>query len=210
MWKEVFGFLDGLKGDIHVAASPDELAKLMADWQVYEMTRGKADVLRFARDLIEDPSVGTLLDKAIATNATWLRDSSGFWSRFHAMCVSDEVVPKGGKKGPAAARLEKAVECALKNYERDAGGSPHGGGAMYAQVTTALLCARSSGLDSSLLVRICRRVGTCLARRWGGNDISENCPADYVVSTSNLIWGEAKKDPVLTTFFPAHIEDVSS
>ena len=35
VWKEVFGFLDGLKGQIGAAANPDQLADLMGKWEIY-------------------------------------------------------------------------------------------------------------------------------------------------------------------------------
>eukprot|EP00038_Savillea_parva_P008535 m.177592 g.177592 ORF g.177592 m.177592 type:complete len:291 (+) comp14381_c0_seq1:207-1079(+) len=210
MWHDIFGFLDGLKGEMRDAGTPDQLAELMAKWQIYEMTRGKADVVRFARDLVEDPSVAQLLDRAMRTNATWLLDSSGLWCRFHAMCVAGEVVPRGGKNGRAVARLAAAVECALRKFEASdtVDGAAAHGGAMYAQVVTALLCANGSGMSTTTLESICRRVGRCIVQKWSGNaQIAAHCPAVYVAGASRQIWGDPKLDPVLTTFFPAHVVD---
>jgi hypothetical protein len=46
----------------------------------------------FARDMVQDVALCAHLDRAIASNAGWLRDSSGLWCRFHAMVVDGELV----------------------------------------------------------------------------------------------------------------------
>jgi len=206
MWKDIFGFLDGLKGDMKKAGSPDQLADLMARWQVYEMTRGNADVTRFARDLLEDPSVATMLDKAIKSNANWLRDSAGLWCRFHAMVLAGDVKVDDAA---AAERLARAVESALDQFDKTAGGAAPHGGAMYAQVVTALLCANASEMETSELILMCQRVGKALVNKWKAHasEVANHCPAAYVVGASRQIWGDPQADPVLTSIFPKHIAE---
>ena len=64
VWNDVFGFLDGLKGDIGKANDPDSLADLMAKWEEYELTRSNSDVIAFARDMVTDDRLCAHLDRA--------------------------------------------------------------------------------------------------------------------------------------------------
>ena len=91
VWKEVFGFLDSLKGQIGTAANADQLADLMAKWEVYELTRSRSDVIRFSKDMVEDVALGKQLERVTKSNSAWLRDSSGLWCRFHGMIVDGEL-----------------------------------------------------------------------------------------------------------------------
>lgn len=91
VWKNVFGFLDDLKNGVGEATTPDTLADLMARWEEYELTRSNSDVLLFARDMVQDVALCAHIDRAIAGNAGWLRDSSGLWCRFHAMVTDGEL-----------------------------------------------------------------------------------------------------------------------
>lgn len=91
VWREVLGFLDTLKLQVGGASSPNQLADLMTKWEEYERTRTRSDVLLFARDMATDVAITSHLDRAILTNAAWLRDSIGLWARFHALVQDGEL-----------------------------------------------------------------------------------------------------------------------
>jgi hypothetical protein len=73
------------------AHEPQALANLMAIWQEYELTRSKSDVVLFARDMVSDVALHAHMERAISTNAGWLRDSAGLWCRFQAMVLDGET-----------------------------------------------------------------------------------------------------------------------
>ena len=197
VWNDVCGFLDELKGRAGAAHDPDSLADLMGKWQEYEMTRSNSDVLLFARDMVQDVGMCAHIDRAIAGNAGWLRDSSGLWCRFHAMIVDGELTVDS----VCAERIQRAVECAVTDFESNGGNAPQHGGAMYTQLAVALLCALNNGMSTTTLIVLCRRVGETCLRFWSGKqrEFRERCLQEYAVAVSELVWAE--QDQILETFF---------
>ena len=80
-----------MKKNVGKANNPDSLADLMAQWQMYEVTRSNSDVVLFAQDMCQDLALSSHLDRAIRSNPGFLRDSSGLWMRFHAMLKEGEM-----------------------------------------------------------------------------------------------------------------------
>lgn len=200
VWKQVLDFLDGLKKNVGKANNPDSLADLMAQWQMYEVTRSNSDVVLFAQDMCQDLALSSHLDRAIRSNPGFLRDSSGLWMRFHAMLKEGEMKLSDLA---VARRLEKAVEVGLKCYESNGGGAPQHGGAMYCQVCVALLCASQSNMKTSVLVEYVKRVGHVTVKFHKGKkaQVREKLPRDYAAGVSALAWGGEKNDPVFNCFF---------
>ena len=204
VWNQVFGFLDTIKGEVGKAANPDQLADLMAQWEIYEMTRSNSDVLLFARDMIQDRGLAKHLDKAIKGNASWLRDSIGLWCRFHGMVVDDCLSLTDQTSGD---RLRLAVEAGLASFDSNGGNAPEHGGACYTQLCVALLCAQNNAMGTDTLVSLAQRVGKTCVRFWHGGDkhkgVKGRLPRQYCEGVSTLVWGEKYLDPMLMTFFPA-------
>ena len=203
VWNQVFGFLDNLKGEVGSAASPDQLADLMAQWEIYEMTRSISDVQLFARDMIMDRGLAKHLDKAIKGNSAWLRDSIGLWCRFHCMVVDDNL----RLSDPAAGeRLRLAVEAGLASFDTNGGNAPEHGGACYTQLCVALLCAQNKTGHTETLVKLAQRVGKTCVRFWHRknkhNGVRSRLPRQYCEGVSQIVWGEKHLDPMLMTFYP--------
>ena len=137
VWNQVFGFLDTLKGKVGKAANPDQLADLMAQWEIYEMTRSNSDVLLFARDMVQDRGLAVHLDKAIESNASWLRDSIGLWCRFLGMIVDDKLSLLDASAGE---RIRMAVEAGLASFDANGGNARTWRGLLRSCVL--LCCAR--------------------------------------------------------------------
>lgn len=102
-----------------------------------------------------------------------------------------------------AARLHRCVQTTLNNFDSDGGKGPDQGGAMYAQLCVAVLCAQMSGLSTSALVTICKRVGRALLRKWKyqKSRVRSHLPEEYVLATSVLVWGRQRTDLVWKHFF---------
>uniref|UniRef100_A0A7S2XYW1 Uncharacterized protein n=1 Tax=Fibrocapsa japonica TaxID=94617 RepID=A0A7S2XYW1_9STRA len=200
VWKKVLDFLDSLKSSVGKANNPDTLADLMAQWEVYEVTRSNSDVLLFAKDMCESVSICNHLDRAIRSQANFLRDSSGLWCRFHAMVKEGELQLSTRAMED---RLERAVDVGMKCYEKDGGGAAHHGGAMYCQLCVALLCACQSGMKTEALCELTRRVGLVTVKFWKNQkkQLIERLPKDYAEGVSELAWGSKAEDPILKTFF---------
>jgi hypothetical protein len=202
VWSSAFGFLESLKGSIGAAGNPDELANLIGMWQEFELTRSKSDVLLFARDMIEDRRLVTQMDRALsAGNAAWLRDSFGLWARFYALVSSGEVDLHNPREN--GARINAAVQLVMTSAERDGGGNAFHGGALYCQISIALLAAQLNGMETSALVPLCQRIGRAITSMWSdeGEAIRRTCPFSYVEAVSELVWGSADNDVVRATFF---------
>mmetsp|Transcript_58379 Transcript_58379/g.125432 ORF Transcript_58379/g.125432 Transcript_58379/m.125432 type:complete len:331 (-) Transcript_58379:88-1080(-) len=202
-WQDIFGFLDGLKGAVGRASRPDELADLMSRWQEYEMTRSKADVRTFARDIVEDIALCAHLDRMIASgNSAFMRDSAGLWCRFHAMVADGELE----LSAVDSQRLASMVESAILAFEVDGGGAPQYIGAMYTQLAVAVLCAQYSNSSTEALARLARRVGeACIRlhkeryRNVGG--VRERLSKDYISAVSECVWGDSDSDLLLQAFY---------
>ena len=207
VWNQVFGFLDTLKGDVTKAANPDQLADLMAQWEMYEMTRSNSDVLLFARDMIQDRSLKKHLDNAIQGNASWLRDSIGLWCRFYGMVVDDRL---SLSDSTAAERLRLAVEAGVACFESNGGNAPEHGGAAYTQICVALLCAKNNQMGTKTLVHLAQRIGQACVRFWHEKSkhtgVRSRLPKAYCQGVSEMVWGEQTSDPMLMTFYtPASV-----
>jgi len=199
VWREVFGMLDGLKASVKKANEPQSLAGLMTFWQEFEMTRTRSDVIRFARDMICDDTLAKTISEATSKNKNWLRDSSGLWIRFLALIEGGELsVAEVHRK-----RMEAAVDAALDHFEKDGGGAPAHGGAMYSQLAVAYLCAEFSGTSTHTIIPRIQRVGHCCVRLHSGHkkNLVDHCQMMYVTALSETVWGGRHADPMYKTFF---------
>lgn len=199
VWREVLGFLDTLKLQVGGASSPNQLADLMTKWEEYERTRTRSDVLLFARDMATDVAITSHLDRAILTNAAWLRDSIGLWARFHALVQDGELE----LDATAADRLRKACASALSAFAQDGGRHAHHGGAMYAQVAVALLCAVQSQNSTATLAEMARAIAKTCVQFWAQQPHSfrERCPREYAEAVSPLLWPSADRDELLCCMY---------
>ena len=91
VWQTVFKFLKGLKGKIQSASGHNELADLMSQWQLFEISSSKSKISDFAKDIATDSTLCNILDKAMGGGAAWVRDSVGLWSRIHALISDREI-----------------------------------------------------------------------------------------------------------------------
>lgn len=210
VWQTVFGFIDGLKSGASRGAegNHNQLAGLMETWQEYEMSRSPSDIKLFAREMVSDAAVGARLEGSLATSSGFLRDSAGLWIRFHAMAADGELE---GLSAVDAERLRRAVDAAISIFETHHGTlkHPHFVGAMYQQAAVSLLCANMSGLSTSTLTGLVRRVGESVLRVYkahhkGAHDkalVRERLDAQYVQAVSQMVWGSEDKDPILKAFF---------
>ena len=120
MWQTVFTFLKGLKGKVQSASGHNELADLMSQWQLFEISSTKSKISDFAKDIATDSTLCNILDKAIGGGKPgWVRDSIGLWSRIHAMISDREIasIPREAKE-----RMRQAVSTGFKVFEKDHGG----------------------------------------------------------------------------------------
>lgn len=212
VWRSVFGFLDNLKKDIGKAHTPDELADLMTHWQEYEMMRSTADVLIFAGHMVHDVTLCKHLDRVINDGVKdFLRDSAGLWCRFNALIQDGELVVDDET---FSKRMKSAIGIALSNFDLDGGHSPHHGGAMYAQIAVAVLCASMKGMSTKTMISDCRRVGHAFLKYWSTNpkhiqEVKPHLPCMYVEGVSSLVWGSFADDPILRTFYAARYQKLT-
>jgi len=200
VWRQIFNFLDGLKGNIKKAKNPDQLADLMARWEEYELTRPLTDVLAFTKNMVQDIALCRHLDRAMKKNQAFFRDSAGLWCRFYGMVASGELE----LDDPAyAERLDRAVKCGLDFFDKKGGGAAEHGGAMYTQIAVAILCAIHSNMSTVHLVPIARRIGMTCVQFWGDPHIHKKVrsrlPKIYAEGISEVVWDG--NDIMLQTFF---------
>ncbi len=151
------------------------------------------------RDLSSDVAMASMIDRAIAGNPGWLRDSAGLWLRFQCMLAEGELT----LQQVDADRLARAVAVLLQDYEANGGNSPEHGGALYAQAAMSLLCARASGSATAYLVPLVRRVGFTTVSKWKGKaaKVRNHLPKQYAEAVTDEVWGGKANDVVLKTFF---------
>ena len=213
VWQTVFSFLKGLKGKVQTASGHHELADLMSQWQLFEISSIKDQISDFAKDIASDSTLSNILDKAIGGGRPgWVRDSIGLWSRIHALIADGEI---SSISREAAERMKAAVSVGFKVFERDHGGHPHFIGAFYAQHCVGVLCAQVSGTSTKAISAICRRAGLLVvkvAQKWYSErvedvraGVKERLPLDFVEAVSSDVWGD-EADPVLEFFWPSRAE----
>lgn len=201
VWRQIFNFLDGLKGNIKKAKNPDQLADLMARWEEYELTRPLTDVLAFTKNMVQDIALCRHLDRAMKKNKAFFRDSAGLWCRFYGMVAAGELQLDGPEYRD---RLERSVNCALDFFDSNGGGAAEHGGAMYTQIAVAMLCAMHSNMSTEHLVPIAQRVGRACVIFWGiepelKKKLRSRLPKIYAEGISETVWGD--DDLMLQTFF---------
>lgn len=123
------------------------------------------------------------------------------------MVVDGEVLLLGENAASDAARLAAAVLGCLRDFRSNGGSAAEHGGAMYAQVCVAILCAQLSGSSVATLAPLCKQVGEATAHFWAKdegdqkNKVVRHLPKDYVEATSVVVYGGSSADCVLTSFF---------
>lgn len=211
VWRNLYGFLDGMKAGIGSAASSGEndhqsLANLLAHWQEYEMCRSKSDIQMFARDLCTDTSLTEHVTRGLGNKSPWLRDSMGLWIRLFAMHADGEIE----LEAEDAERLNRVVDCCFEIFETNHGGHEDFIAAWYQQASTALLCAMLSGSSTTTLATLVRRAGTQAVEVYDStyaskgsahNEIRSRLNLEYVQAVQEMVWGGQDEDPVWNKFF---------
>lgn len=209
VWQTVFNFLDDLKKGArgYQEGQHNQLADLMGTWQEYEMSRTQSDIRLFAREMASDPAIAARINGALAGRSGWLRDSIGLWIRFYSMYADGDIQ----LSEPDGARLQKAVDEAIRLFEQDHGGHPHFVGAFYQQAAVALLCASVSGLSTKTAGELAKRVGAAAVRVFerhyktrpdGVKLVRERLTQDYAEAVAQVVFeGDRSADPVVSLFF---------
>ena len=209
---ELIGFIQELvRGINHNCHDPNASAALLERVEIFEMElESQPQVIkRVYRMVIEEASFSELLDGALAETSDWPRDCAGILLRLDAAAEAGELA---GLAPRARDRLANVVENLLwKPFDQTTPENldPHFFGALYTQACVAWLCALRTGMSTERLAENVRRAGRSLCR-WKAtcgrpqHDIrraTERMHPEYMMLTSEPIYGSQKKDIVYQAFF---------
>lgn len=210
VWRNLYGFLDGLKGTIGGSAAKgtdhQSLANLLTFWQEYEMTRSRSDLGQFAKDLCTDSSLASHVKRGLEQQSPWLRDSAGLWLRLYGMQQDGEIELDEEE----ATRLTTTVESCFSIFENNHGGHEDFIAAWYQQACTALLCAMLSGSSTTTLIKLVERAGRLTVSVFDAHysekssalgEVRSKLNPEYVQAVEEMVWGGAADDPVWNKFF---------
>mmetsp|Transcript_11650 Transcript_11650/g.20401 ORF Transcript_11650/g.20401 Transcript_11650/m.20401 type:complete len:343 (-) Transcript_11650:172-1200(-) len=210
VWRNLYGFLDGLKGSIGGSAAKgtdhQSLANLLTFWQEYEMTRSRSDLAQFAKDLCTDSSLAAHVKRGLEQQSPWLRDSAGLWLRLYGMQQDGEIELDAEE----ATRLETTVESCFSIFENNHGGHEDFIAAWYQQACTALLCAMLSGSSTTTLIKLVQRAGGLTVSVFDAHytnkssalgEVRSKLNPEYVQAVEEMVWNGAADDPVWNKFF---------
>lgn len=208
---ELIGFIQELVRSLNANChDPNASAALLERVEIFEMElEGQPHVIkRVYRMIVEEASFAALLEASLASSLEWPRDCAGILFRLHAAAEAGELT---GLDSRAQARLDSVVSNLWKPFDqnRPANLDPHFYGALYTQACVAWLCALRTGMSTERLADNIRRAGRSLCR-WKAtcgrpqHDIrrtNERMHREYLMLTSEPIYGSQQKDIVYQAFF---------